>query len=49
VVVKVAQDFNVEVKKHRVNYILRSHFNMSFRNVRHAAMLGNENRALVLR
>ncbi len=45
----VAQESHVEVKKHRVTQILRSHFNMSFRNVRHAAMLGNENRALVLR
>jgi transposase len=45
----VAQESHVEVKKHRVTQILRSHFNMSFRNVRHAALLGNENRALVLR
>lgn len=45
----VKERSNIEVRKSRVTFILRKHYDMSYRNIRHANLLGNEPRALVLR
>ena len=45
----VAEEHGINVKKQRVTLLLSRYFNMSFRTIRRANILGNEPRALVLR